>query len=82
MCWQIYFNIFFIVVSQVQQSIKLKEEGFELLGWFHSHPTFPPNPSLTDIQTQRDMQEQFGNRIDKPFIGFILGCLNMTTKYV
>lgn len=66
-------------VSQVEQSSKLLEEGYELLGWFHSHPLFPPNPSRTDLKTQTEMQTQFtSNNIY--FIGFILSCLNMEFK--
>lgn len=63
-------------VSQVEQSASLVAEGNELLGWFHSHPAFPPNPSRTDVRTQGEMQHQF----EKPFIGFILGCVDMKFK--
>lgn len=66
-------------ISQVEQSSSLIAEGNELLGWFHSHPKFPPNPSRTDVRTQAEMQHQF---VDKPFIGFILGCIDMKYKYV
>lgn len=67
-------------MSQVNQSDSLIKEGYELLGWFHSHPTFPPNPSRTDVATQADMQLQFSIENDRPFIGFILGCINMDFK--
>lgn len=39
-------------VSQVEQAANLTSEGYELLGWFHSHPAFEPNPSRTDVATQ------------------------------
>jgi len=65
-------------VSQVEQSSKLIEEGYELLGWFHSHPNFPPIPSRTDLKTQTEMQTQFAS--NNPFIGFILSCVEMDFK--
>lgn len=65
-------------VSQVEQSSNLIEEGYELLGWFHSHPNFPPIPSRTDLNTQTEMQVQFSS--NNPFIGFILSCVNMEFK--
>lgn len=69
-------------VSQVQQSDSLITEGYDLLGWFHSHPTFPPNPSRTDVATQADMQLQFSIERDRPFIGFIMSCIDTHYKYV
>ena len=65
-------------VSQVEQSCNLVEEGLELLGWFHSHPTFPAFPSRTDLKTQAEMQLQFSS--NNPFIGFIISCVNMEFK--
>lgn len=70
----------FVAVSQVEQVSNLSAEGYELLGWFHSHPTFEPNPSRTDVATQADMQHQFSFDGDRPFIGFILGCIDMRFK--
>lgn len=67
-------------VSQVEQSLGLLNEGYDLLGWFHSHPLFPPNPSRTDVNTQAEMQMQFCTDREKPFIGFILGCVDMQYK--
>ncbi|CAD7086011.1 unnamed protein product [Hermetia illucens] len=69
-------------VSQVEQSASLNSEGYELLGWFHSHPLFPANPSRTDIRTQKEMQLQFSFDNDRPFVGLILSCLNMTLKCI
>lgn len=65
-------------VSQVEQSCNLIEEGYELLGWFHSHPNFPPIPSRTDLKTQAEMQLQFAS--NNPFIGFIISCVDMEFK--
>lgn len=68
------------VVSQVEQSANLIADGYDILGWFHSHPAFPPNPSRTDVATQANMQLQFSFDQNRPFIGFILGCLDMKFK--
>lgn len=67
-------------ISQLDQTTKLVNEGYDLLGWFHSHPTFPPIPSPIDIRTQQSMQLYFCNGEQRPFIGFILSCLNFTYK--
>ncbi|XP_031628199.1 histone H2A deubiquitinase MYSM1-like [Contarinia nasturtii] len=64
-------------VSQVEQAANMTNEGYELVGWFHSHPTFEANPSRTDVGTQADMQLQFSIESDRPFIGFILNCIDM-----
>lgn len=68
-------------VSQVEQSNSLIAEGYDLLGWFHSHPLFEPNPSHTDVRTQAEMQQQFSLETDRPFIGLIMGCIDMKYKY-
>lgn len=65
-------------VSQVEQFQQITDEGFELLGWFHSHPNFPPIPSRTDLKTQTELQLQFAS--NNPFIGFILSCVDMEFK--
>lgn len=72
--------VVFHLVSQVEQAANLTSEGYELVGWFHSHPTFEANPSRTDVATQADMQLQFSMESDRPFIGFIINCLDMNYK--
>lgn len=74
------FYLILQIVSQVEQAANLKNEGYELVGWFHSHPTFEANPSRTDVGTQADMQLQFSVESDRPFIGFILNCIDMGYK--
>lgn len=69
-------------VSQVEQAANLTNEGYELVGWFHSHPTFEANPSRTDVMTQADMQLQFSIESDRPFIAFIINCIDMGYKFV
>jgi len=50
----------------------LNERGMQILGWYHSHPTFDVCPSNTDIWNHQSYQEHF-NRDNKPFIGLIVG---------
>ena len=43
--------------------------GFQVIGWFHSHPRFCANPSVTDIENQSTYQNYMN---DIPFIGLIV----------
>lgn len=45
-------------VSQTQASEALAGRGYSIVGWYHSHPAFDPNPSLRDIDTQAKYQVQ------------------------
>ncbi|KAF7721855.1 Myb-like, SWIRM and MPN domains 1 [Apophysomyces ossiformis] len=48
--------------------------GFNVVGWYHSHPTFEPQPSIRDIENQTSYQTLFRNDKtgDEPFIGMIV----------
>lgn len=43
-------------VSQTQASEELAWRGLAVVGWYHSHPTFAPIPSVRDIETQAKFQ--------------------------
>lgn len=43
-------------VSQTQASERLAAKGLSVVGWYHSHPAFDPNPSVRDIDTQAKYQ--------------------------
>lgn len=43
-------------LSQVKARDLLDSMNMQLVGWYHSHPTFPPNPSLRDIENQSNYQ--------------------------
>ncbi|XP_031167476.1 histone H2A deubiquitinase MYSM1 isoform X2 [Sander lucioperca] len=58
-------------VSQTQACDVLSSLGFSVVGWYHSHPTFHPNPSVRDIDTQDQFQSYF-SRGGAPFIGMIV----------
>ncbi|XP_077549523.1 histone H2A deubiquitinase MYSM1-like [Haemaphysalis longicornis] len=58
-------------VSQTQAMECLLEQGWDVVGWYHSHPTFVPNPSVRDLATQRDYQALFSSQ-GRPFVAAIL----------
>ncbi|XP_013405094.1 histone H2A deubiquitinase MYSM1 [Lingula anatina] len=62
-------------VSQTQASEKIRTLGYNVVGWYHSHPTFAPNPSIRDIETQEKFQEWF-SKGGNHFIGIIISPYN------
>lgn len=50
-------------------SESLSVHGLETVGWHHSHPLFPPQPSAQDILSQADLQNAFS---PQPFLAIIL----------
>ncbi|KAM6938496.1 histone H2A deubiquitinase MYSM1 [Lycodopsis pacificus] len=58
-------------LSQTQACDVLSSLGLSVVGWYHSHPTFHPNPSVRDINTQDQFQSYF-SRGGAPFIGMIV----------
>lgn len=56
-------------VSQALANERLAKSGYQVVGWYHSHPTFVPNPSLRDLETQARYQELFGSQ---PFVAIII----------
>lgn len=59
--------------SEVAAREVFAEKGLEFVGWYHSHPTFDPQPSIRDIENQTQYQEMW-RREDgvEPFIGVIV----------
>ena len=39
-------------MSQTEGSEELRSRGLEVVGWYHSHPTFKALPSVRDVHTQ------------------------------
>lgn len=58
-------------VSQADASERLSKAGYHVVGWYHSHPTFVPNPSLRDLETQAKYQQLFAEG-NQPFLALIL----------
>lgn len=57
-------------VSQAHTAETIYSDGLSVLGWFHSHPTFAPEPSQQDLDTQLSLQQWIGT--NRPCIGLIL----------
>ncbi|XP_062994405.1 deubiquitinase MYSM1 isoform X2 [Elgaria multicarinata webbii] len=62
-------------VSQTQASETLAARGYSIIGWYHSHPAFDPNPSIRDIDTQAKYQSYF-SRGGSMFVGVIISPYN------
>ena len=69
-------------VSQIYAREAISNHGLSVVGWYHSHPTFQPNPSVTDIENQASYQQLFQcgegakNKAEdtvSPFVGLIIG---------
>ncbi|CAM9755641.1 unnamed protein product [Lampetra planeri] len=58
-------------VAQTRASEALRAQGRAVLGWYHSHPAFPPSPSLRDIDTQAKYQGYFAQG-GAQFVGMII----------
>ena len=54
-----YSELFIISVSQTQASEEIRSAGLKVIGWYHSHPVFDPNPSVRDMETQLKFQVTF-----------------------
>ncbi|CAG8461871.1 7012_t:CDS:10 [Paraglomus brasilianum] len=60
-------------VSEMHANEAFAARGFDVVGWYHSHPTFDPQPSLRDIENQAQYQELFRHEDGvEPFIGIII----------
>ncbi|KAI8888216.1 hypothetical protein K501DRAFT_291776 [Backusella circina FSU 941] len=61
-------------VSEMKAREVFQEKGYRVVGWYHSHPTFEPHPSIRDIENQTSYQTLFKDDKtgDEPFIGSII----------
>ncbi|CAG8452517.1 7398_t:CDS:2 [Diversispora eburnea] len=50
--------------SEVAAREVFAEKGLEFVGWYHSHPTFDPQPSIRDIENQTQYQVHIIDIID------------------
>lgn len=49
--------------SQLEGAQKIFSTGQQVVGWYHSHPTFQDNPSGRDIETQTDFQAYWSSPV-------------------
>ncbi|XP_055886147.1 histone H2A deubiquitinase MYSM1-like [Biomphalaria glabrata] len=68
-------------VSQTLASDKIEDMGMSVVGWYHSHPTFSPDPSVRDIETQQKFQYWF-SKGGNHFVGVIISPYNSTSVSV
>ncbi|KAJ2786184.1 hypothetical protein H4R18_000031 [Coemansia javaensis] len=54
---------------------QIADAGLCVVGWYHSHPTFRPDPSIIDIENQTAYQKLFrdSESAEEPFVGAIVG---------
>ncbi|ORY92345.1 hypothetical protein BCR43DRAFT_498203 [Syncephalastrum racemosum] len=56
----------------------IEDKQMKVVGWYHSHPTFVPDPSIIDCENQRNYQHLCsekhaeGNDVTEPFVGAII----------
>ncbi|KAG2224461.1 hypothetical protein INT45_010527 [Circinella minor] len=60
--------------SEMKAREVFAHKGLSVVGWYHSHPTFEPNPSVRDIEYQQLYQTLFRDDTTgvEPFIGIIV----------
>eukprot|EP00948_MAST-09A_sp_MAST-9A-sp1_P003523 g3523.t1 len=49
----------------------INAQGLKCVGWYHSHPTFCPDPSVRDVQNQTSYQHLFAKDVPG-FVGLIV----------
>jgi hypothetical protein len=61
--------------DQVTVCSHIAELGMQVVGWYHSHPVFITQPSVTDIRNQWQQQGlwETGELQRAPFVGVIVG---------
>lgn len=67
--------------SAIETRQLIEDHNMKVVGWYHSHPTFVPDPSLVDIENQhnyqllcRDNHDDTSNSVAlEPFVGAIVG---------
>ncbi|KAG7395500.1 hypothetical protein PHYBOEH_003691 [Phytophthora boehmeriae] len=70
--------------SEIELRGIIENAHLEVVGWYHSHPAFAPDPSVRDIENQTSYQQLFqrpslsksddkGKMPSEPFVGLIVG---------
>lgn len=69
-------------VSELQVREIIRRHDMDVVGWYHSHPKFAAEPSVTDIDNQRNYQRLFHDTRSgiAPFIGLIVGTYDAASQ--
>ena len=61
-------------IVEVDLRAEVEACGIQVVGWYHSHPTFEPTPSQCDIDNQCNYQAFFRDHVQHvdPFVGLII----------
>lgn len=70
--------------SEIELREIINNAELEVVGWYHSHPAFAPDPSVRDIENQTSYQQLFQRQcssslpdekphVSEPFVGLIVG---------
>ncbi|KAE9040248.1 hypothetical protein PR001_g4807 [Phytophthora rubi] len=66
--------------SEIELRGIIENAQLEVVGWYHSHPAFAPDPSVRDIENQTSYQQLFqrpctskDKQPSEPFVGLIVG---------
>ncbi|CAH0522075.1 unnamed protein product [Peronospora belbahrii] len=70
--------------SEIELRGIIENAQLEVVGWYHSHPAFAPDPSVRDIENQTSYQQLFqrpnttkqgsaDTTLSEPFVGLIVG---------
>lgn len=69
-------------LAEVQVRQAIEDKQMRVVGWYHSHPVFAPQPSLRDVQNQTNYQYLFHDPLVNmmPFIGVIVSPFDSRTS--
>ncbi|KAI8597728.1 hypothetical protein EDD21DRAFT_310411 [Dissophora ornata] len=72
---QNHVNVEMDPTSEFEVRQEIEKRNMRIVGWYHSHPTFTPDPSLVDIENQTSYQSLFKDESmnEEPFVGAIVG---------
>ncbi|KAF8920492.1 hypothetical protein BGZ58_004318, partial [Dissophora ornata] len=71
---QNHVNVEMDPTSEFEVRQEIEKRNMRIVGWYHSHPTFTPDPSLVDIENQTSYQSLFKDESmnEEPFVGAIV----------
>jgi proteasome lid subunit RPN8/RPN11 len=69
-------------VAELQAREVIYSMGMLVVGWYHSHPRFKPEPSVTDIRNQQQYQHLMRDELTgiSPFVGLIVSTYDSSLR--